>query len=409
MTKVPQNAANPVDNIVDNPETILPLAGTRIVDLTSNMSGPLATMVLADQGADVVKVEPLTGDAIRAVGTGHDGMSAYFANNNRGKRSIAVDLSFAEGRELVRRLTATADVFAQNFRPGVVERLDLGADVLLEDNPRLVYGSISGFGRVGPLAGAPAYDHVVQALSGFAALQSDGTGEPSMVRHGVVDKATAYTFAQAVTAALLRRARTGVGGRVDVSMLDVAIAFLWPDGMMDNTVDNPVTKLPPTSRSFRVTPTADGQVVLVTLTAAQWSGLTTALLDETDGGAMADTAARMRGGAEVMRRVRARIATLPTAEVVERLRVADVPVAPVLALDEVAHHEQVVASGTVRAFDHSVLGPVHQPRPAPLWDGRPGEAAPTAPRLGEHGTEILTEAGWAPADIDSLRSRGIIA
>jgi crotonobetainyl-CoA:carnitine CoA-transferase CaiB-like acyl-CoA transferase len=387
-----------------------PLAGTRVIDLTTNMSGPLATMVLADQGADVVKVEPLSGDAIRTVGTGHAGMSAYFANNNRGKRSIAVDLSTEQGREVVRRLARDADVFAQNFRPGVVERLGLGDHELMPANRRLVYASISGFGTVGPLAGAPAYDHVVQALSGFAAIQSAGTSEPSMVRHGVVDKATAYTFAQAVTAALLRRERTGQGGRVDVSMLDVAIAFLWPDGMMDNTVDDPSMVLPPTSRSFRVTPTADGQVVLVTLTAAQWAGLTSALLDA-DGtsDAMADTAERMRGGAEVMRRVRAKIAGMPTAGVLDRLSAADVPVAPVLALDAVAHHDQVVACGTVWAFEHGVLGPVHQPRPAPLFDDEQIEPERTAPRLGEHADEILTEVGWHQAEIDELRAAGVIA
>jgi len=347
-----------------------PLAGIRVIDLTTNMSGPLATMLLADQGADVVKVESFAGDAIRSVGTGHDGMSAYFANNNRGKRSIAVDLATERGRDLVRRLVTGADVFAQNFRPGVIERLGLGADALLADQPRLVHASISGFGPVGPLAGAPAYDHVVQALAGFAALQAASPGEPALVRHGVVDKATAYTFAQAVTAALLRRATTGAGGRVDVSMLDVAVAFLWPDGMMDHTVDEPSTVLPPTSRSFRVSPTADGHVVLVTLTATQWSALSTALLaDEGSGDSeMDDTAERMRGGAEVMRRVRARIATLPTAEVVDRLRAADVPVAPVLALDEVADHEQVVANGTVASS-------VRCARPGP----RRGSTGPRCP------------------------------
>jgi len=392
-----------------------PLAGIRVVDLTTNMSGPLATMVLADQGADVVKIESLAGDAIRTVGTGHDGMSAYFANNNRGKRSIAIDLSVDRGREIVLRLNATADVFAQNFRPGVVERLGLGSDVLLAANPRLVYASISGFGTVGPLAGAPAYDHVVQALSGFAAIQSAGTSEPSMVRHGVIDKATAYQLAQAVTAALFRRERTGTGGRVDVSMLDAAVAFLWPDGMMDHTIDNPSDVLPPTSRSFRVSPTADGQVVLVTLTAAQWDGLTKALLDDDPsgsgerGGDMTDTAVRMKGGAEVMRRVRSRIATMATDEVVSRLRAADVPVAPVRALDQVVADEQVVASGTVRAFDHKVLGPVHQPRPAPLFDGEAIDPVPSAPRLGEHGDEVLLEAGWTAAEIDALRADGVIA
>ena len=387
-----------------------PLAGIRVVDLTSNMSGPLATMVLADQGADVVKVEPFTGDAIRTVGSGHSGMSAYFANNNRGKRSIAINLSVDAGRDIVRQLVAGADVFAQNFRPGVIERLGLGADELQSAHPRLVYASISGFGASGPLAGAPAYDHVVQALSGFAAIQSAGASEPSMVRHGVIDKATAYTLAQAVTAALLDRERTGRGMRIDVSMLDVAIAFLWPDGMMDHTVDEPSSVLPPTSRSFRVSPTADGEVVLVTLTAAQWAGLTAALLDDEDDGgdAMADTAERMKGGAEVMRRVRSVIASMPTDEVVRRLRAADVAVAPVRQLDEVADDPQVVASGTVRAFDHAVLGRVHQPRAAPLFDGVAIDPAPSAPRLGEHTDAILHEAGWSDSDISALRADGVV-
>jgi crotonobetainyl-CoA:carnitine CoA-transferase CaiB-like acyl-CoA transferase len=390
------------------PDASAPLAGIRIIDLTTNMSGPLATMVLADQGAAVVKVEAPAGDAIRSVGTGHAGMSAYFANNNRGKRSIAVDLSTDAGRHVVRRLAADADVFAQNFRPGVIERLGLDAKSLMAANPRLVYASISGFGTTGPLADAPAYDHVVQALSGYAAIQSAGTSEPSMVRHGVIDKATAYTLAQAVTAALLQRERTGRGTRIDVSMLDVAIAFLWPDGMMDHTVDEPSSVLPPTSRSFRVTPTADGQVVLVTLTAAQWAGLTGALLGEGDDGAMADTSERMKGGAEVMRRVRGVIASMPTDEVVARLRSADVPVAPVRPLDQVADDPQVTASGTVRTLDHNVLGRIRQPRPAPLFDGSPIEPTPAAPRLGEHTDEVLTEAGWSEAAVADLRATGVV-
>ena len=133
-------------------------------------------------------------------------------------------------------------MFAQNFRPGVIDRLGLSVESLQAENSRLVYASISGFGSTGPLADAPAYDHVVQALSGFAAIQTAGTTEPSMVRHGVIDKATAYTLAQAITAALFQRERTGQGTRIDVSMLDVAIAFLWPDGMMDHTVDQPSSR-----------------------------------------------------------------------------------------------------------------------------------------------------------------------
>ena len=385
-----------------------PLSGFRVVDLTTNMSGPLATMVLADQGADVIKVEPPTGDVIRSVGTGVAGMSAYFANVNRAKRSIAVDLSRPEGRDLVLRLCAGADVFAQNFRPGVVERLGLGPDEVMAAHPALVYASISGFGDTGPLATAPAYDHVVQALSGFAALQSEGTSEASMVRHGVIDKATAYSTAQAITAALLARSRTGVGARIDVSMLDVALAFLWPDGMMNHTCLEPDEVLPPVHRSFKLTPTADGHVSLVTLTATQWQSLVDALADPDEAGDLSDTAARMAGGAAIMRAVRAKVATMKTADVVQRLAEADVPCAPVLQLDELWQHEQTAAVGTIQELDHAVLGPIRQPRPAPRFDGGEQPTAAWAPTLGQHTDEVLADAGWSPAEIAGLRDRGVI-
>lgn len=388
-----------------------PLAGIKVVDLTSNMSGPLATMVLADQGADVVKVEPLGGDIIRTVGTGRNGMSAYFANVNRGKRSIAVDLSTPAGRDLVLRLAAGADVFAQNFKSGVADRLGVGPAAVRAGNDRLVYLSISGFGPEGPLGDAPAYDHVVQALSGFAALQSE-SAEPAMVRHGAIDKATAYNAAQAVTAALLQRVTTGAGALVEVSMLDVAIAFLWPDGMMNHTVVDPEKLLPPVHRSFKLTPTADGQVALVTLTAGQWQGLVDALLAkdgmEEGGPDLSDTGARMAGGAAIMREVRAKIATLPTAEVVARLTAVDVPVAPVVGLEEVHEHPQVVASGTVAELDHAVLGPSRQPRPAPVVDGVRTAPTPAAPRLGQDTDAVLTEAGLGAEEIAALRAQGTV-
>ncbi|HVN52215.1 MAG TPA: CoA transferase [Acidimicrobiales bacterium] len=389
-----------------------PLEGVRVIDLTSNMSGPLATMVLAEQGADVVKVEPPAGDLIRTVGTGRHGMSAYFANLNRGKRSIAVDLSVDAGAALVRRLASTADVFVQNFRPGVVERLGLGPDVVMGANERLVYGSISGFGLDGPLATEPAYDHVVQALSGFAALQAAAGGEPDLVRQGAIDKASAYTLAQAITAALLQRTTTGRGARIDVSMLDVALAFIWPDGMMNNTCVGEVQVLPPVSRSFRTTPTADGYVVLVTLTAKQWDGLVAAILTEPDddtGGDLSDTGARMSGGAEIMRAVRQRLRELPTDEVVRRLREADVPCAPVRGLDELHLDEQIGASRILEVVEHPIMGTIRQPGPAPLVDGaRPARGAPAA-ATGAHTREVLVEHGWSDAEVDALAADGVVA
>jgi crotonobetainyl-CoA:carnitine CoA-transferase CaiB-like acyl-CoA transferase len=390
------------------PSSNQPLTGFRVVDVTTNMSGPLATMVLADQGADVVKVEPLTGDIIRTVGTGVGATSAYCPTEPRATRSIAIALARAEGREIVTRLCQTADVFVQNFRPGVAERLGLGPDDVMNGNPEIVYASISGFGPEGPLATAPAYDHVVQALSGFAALQSEGVGEAAMVRHGVIDKATAYSTAQAITAALLARTRSGHGARIDVSMLDVALAFLWPDGMMNHTCLEPDEVLPPVHRSFKLTPTADGHVSLVTLTAAQWKGLVDALIDEEDGDDLADTSARMAGGAAIMRQVRAKVATMPTAEVVRRLAAADVPCAPVLPLEELHEHPQTVAAGAIRALDHAVLGPIRQPRPAPVFDGEPQPTAAWAPTLGQHTDAVLAEGGWSADEIRQLREAGVI-
>ena len=385
-----------------------PLEGIRVVDLTTNMSGPLATMVLAEQGADVVKVEPVAGDLIRSVGTGRAGMSAYFANLNRGKRSIGIDLATPAGRDLVLRLADGADVFVQNFRPGVVERLGLDPDVVMPRNERLVYASISGFGREGPLAGAPAYDHVVQALAGFCALQGDDDAA-SMVKQGVIDKATSYTTAQAITAALLQRGRTGTGARIDVSMLDVALAYLWPDGMMNHTVVDAEKLLPPVARSFKVTPTADGFVALVTLTAPQWSALVAAIIDDGDGAEdLSDTATRMARGADVMRDARRRIATMTTADVVSRLTRADVPCAPVLALDELHAHEQIVASGAVVEVDHPIMGPIRQARPAPVVDGvRPDLGAP-APAAGAHAHEILAELGVDDEELAALVNAGIV-
>lgn len=389
------------------PPPFLPLDGVRIIDLTTNMSGPLATMVLAEQGAEVVKVEPVAGDLIRSVGTGRDGMSAYFANLNRGKRSIAVDLGTDRGRDLVLRLADDADVFVQNFRPGVVERLGVGPDEVMARNPGLVYASISGFGREGPRAEAPAYDHVVQALAGFCALQGDDTAA-SMVKQGVIDKATSYSTAQAVTAALLARTRTGVGTRIDVSMLDVALAYLWPDGMMNHTVLEPDSVLPPVSRSFRVTPTADGFVALVTLTSGQWKALVDALADPAERPELADTAARMGGGAAIMREVRQTISGMPTAEVVARLGAANVPCAPVLGLDELHLDAQIIASGTIVEVEHPTLGTIRQPVPAPRFDGAVSPLGSPAPTVGADTRNILTGAGLTDDEIDRLAADGII-
>ncbi len=178
-----------------------PLAGYRIIDLSRVLSGPVATMLLADQGADVIKVEPLDGDITRMMGVGSDGMTSGFLNMNRGKRGMALDLHSPAGIEVVLKLAATADVFVQNFRPGAAAQLGLGLDAVRAIRPDIVYVSISGFGDVGPYAGKRVYDPVIQALTGLTDIQADNdTGRPRMIRTVVPDKTTALTAAQASAA-----------------------------------------------------------------------------------------------------------------------------------------------------------------------------------------------------------------
>lgn len=405
------SSTRPSGDYVARMVSFRPLEGIRVVDLTANMTGPMATLVLADQGADVVKIEPPQGDVVRRVGPGANGTSAYFANLNRGKRSVVVDLSSAEGIELVRSLADGADVFVENFRPGVAARLGLGATELQARNNRLVYASISGFGPEGPMSAAPAYDHIVQALSGIAARQAPRGGAPALVRHGVVDKATGLTAAQAITAALLARERgAGPAAVLDIAMLDVALSFLWPDGMMTETCLDPVSDTPGISQTFRTTATADGFVALITVTDEQFRNLLRAveredLLDER----VARVEERGRHGGAVMREVGTILAAMSTVEVVERLGRHDVPCAPVVALPDVVNQEIVRARGSVAEVDDPLLGRIVQPISPTRLAGEPGDATlPLAPALGADTDEVLAEAGLDARRVAELRAGGVI-
>ena len=214
-----------------------PLSGYRIIDLTTMISGPMATGLLGDQGADVIKVEaPGIGDLVRLLGRPREGITATFATTNRNKRSIVLDLKDPADLDAFRKLIATADVVVQNFRPGVVERMGIGEDDLREIKPDLIYVSISGFGETGPYAGKRVYDPIVQALSGLATIQGNrGVGRPRMMRLVIPDKVTAITAAQAITAALLARERSGMGQHVRLSMIDAMIALSWPEGFAGHT------------------------------------------------------------------------------------------------------------------------------------------------------------------------------
>ncbi len=210
--------------------------GVRVVDLTQMISGPLGAMILADQGADVVKVEPPTGDNTRSVATERGGMTASFLNNNRNKRSVVLDLKRPGGREALMRLIAGSDVVMQNFRPGVADRLGIGYEAARGVRGDTVYASICGFGETGPYAAKPVFDPLVQSLSGLTTVQAASDDRrPALVRTILPDKLTGFTVAQAIAAALFARERTGQGQHIRLSMLDTVIHFLWSSDMGNHT------------------------------------------------------------------------------------------------------------------------------------------------------------------------------
>ncbi len=386
-----------------------PLHGYRVVDLTSNVSGPLATMILGDQGADVIKVEaPDGGDHTRAGADRRTGFSASFLNNNRNKRSIVLDLKTQRGLKAVMRLAAGADVFVQNFRPGVADRLGVGEEAVRAVSPRILYVSISGFGETGPYAAKPAYDPVIQGFSGLATVQA-GSDEarPRLLRTILPDKLTAITASQAITAALLARERTGEGQHIRLSMLEAVLAFLWSSDMGSQTfVADVPARQEAASAIDLIYETADGYITAAALTDRQWAGLACAverpewLEDE-----------RFRTSALRQKNIDARLQVTQdaliarsTADWLERLTAAGVPCAPVLTRNEVIRHPQVQQMEIVIETEHPAAGCLRQSRPAARFSRTPAVIRRGAPGLGEHTEEILADLGYSTAEIVQLRS-----
>jgi crotonobetainyl-CoA:carnitine CoA-transferase CaiB-like acyl-CoA transferase len=391
-----------------------PLAGVKILDLATVLSGPVATSMLADQGADVVKIEPPSApDLVRQVGSRRAGITAMHLNVNRGKRSLALDLRSPAGVEVLRRLAARADVVVQNFRPGVVERLGVDYASLAEVNPGLVYCSIAGFGFHGPLAGTKVYDNMIQAASGFAAVQG-GSGDPQFVRTLACDKITALHVAQAVTAALFARERGAGGQHVRIAMLDAAVSFLWPDSATAHTLLGDEVAISPAGGSSDVIRFVDGWGTAVPLLDDEFRSFCRVLGVEhvADDPRFATMALRLSDPdyPTVYRDVvLAAARTLPIAEVERRLAEAGVAAARVLALSEVAESAQAVANGTFVEDEHPVAGRVRQPAPVARFDATPSTPGrPAASTVGEHSVEILDEHGFSPEEIAELRAAGVV-
>ena len=388
-----------------------PLKGVRVLDLTGVVSGPFATMFLADQGADVLKIEPIGGDITRRSRATIDKageFSALFISSNRGKRSLSIDMKSDAGREVLAKLVAQSDVLVQNFRPGTMERLGLGSDELRARHPRLIYVSISGVGDTGPYVKKRVYDPIIQGLSGFADIQSQPvTNRPQMIRTIVADKTTAVYTAQAVAAALYAREKTGKGDHIQVAMLDAMISYLWPEGMMQYTVvGGEATAQDPNDRPDLVFKTSDGYLTCGTISDSEWQGFCRALDDPelakderfaTPGGRALNATARINKMQEY-------IAKHTTAEWLERLDAADVPCAPILRRGEIIHNEQVVARGIIEEFDQPSVGRVRQPKPAARFEVNEARIGGPAPRVGEHSRIVLHDLGYNDAAIDKMVS-----
>src|SRR5256885_15796879 len=329
-----------------------PLSGVRVLDLTGVVSGPFATMFLADQGADVLKIEPIGGDITRrsrATIDKTDEFSALFISSNRGKRSLAIDIKHPSGREVLTRLAAQADVLVQNFRPGTMERLGLGPTELRDRYPRLIYVSISGVGETGPYVKKRVYDPIIQGLSGFADIQSQPvTNRPQMIRTIVCDKTTAVFTAQAVASALYAREKTGHGDHIHVAMLDAMISYLWPEGMMQYTVVGAeATAADPNDRPHLEFKTSDGYITAGTISDSEWQGFCRASGDPelAKDPRFATPSARSVNATTRINKMAEYIGQHSTAEWLERLDAADVPCGPILRRTEIIHNEPANAAG----------------------------------------------------------------
>tara|TARA_Y100000588_G_scaffold43369_1_gene41236 strand:- start:1742 stop:2929 length:1188 start_codon:yes stop_codon:yes gene_type:complete len=383
-----------------------PLEGIKVLDLTSMVSGPVAAMMLGDQGADVIKVEPIHGEQLRHLGETHNGLNPGFYSCNRNKRSLAVDLKTELGKQILWDLIKDADVLLQNFRPGAMRRMGFPEEEVRKVNRGIVFVSISGFGEKGPYAHKRVYDPIVQALSCATDIQADRkTQRPNMFRIILADKVSALTAAQAVSSALFHRERHGEGQHIKISMLEATIAFLWPEGMGGLVFADQEMDIKRTYSSIDlIYETQDGYMTISIISDKEWQAVCSAL-DREDliDDERFSTALARRKNAELRREViAAEVSKRATGELLEKLDAADVPCAPLLDRKDLLDHPQIVESGTILREIQEGFGEVRQARPAARFGETPASVRTPAPQLGEHTVIVLQSLGYDQKRCDKL-------
>ena len=389
-----------------------PLEGITILEFSTMITASFAAMQLGEQGARVIKVEPLAmGDPLRYIGVNKGGISSLFANCNRGKESIRVDIKTDAGQELIKAMVPEVDIVIHNFRPGVMDKLGLGSKDLRALNSQLIYAAISGFGKEGPLSGAPAYDPIIQASAGFTAVQ--GTTEPTFVRNLMCDKITAYTACQAVTCALYHRERTGEGQHIDLSMIDAGLFFLFPDGFQNHTLlDEDIEPQPMLiDILYDLTVTSDGAVSIAAGTSEQQMrsliamGMEHLLADE-----RFDSMEKLLGNFDLFKSlVQDEYLKYTTDEVIERMKEADVPCARCLNRDEVLAQDQLVANDTVGVIDHPTMGSIRIIKAPPKFGGQRLQPGTPSPGHGEHTKQVLESFQMDAGKVEALVTDGVVS
>ena len=391
-----------------------PLQGTRILEFAIALTGPYATALLADQGAEVVKIErPGIGDIARWIGVSVNDMSAFFLVCNRGKRSIVLDLQRPEGAAIALRLAAESDVVIENFRPGVMDKLGLGYQHVRDVNPDVVYASLTGFGSEGPYRHRSAYDTAIQAYGGFATNQADPeNGLPVFLRQTAADKVTALYACQAITAALLARANGAGGQHLELSMTDAVVSFLWADSAGNEVLlDSDRSMNSSFVAGFQPMRFEDGWGIVVPTSDADFAGMCRALDVEGYDDPRVATVGERRKHRDVMEpimdMVYANAANLTQAEATARFEAQRVPFSMILTPAQLTEDEHAVAIGLFEEDDHHIVGRTRVPRHPTRFHGTPAHLRKQSPGLGEHTDAILEELGMSDA-ISDLRATGVV-